>query len=129
MIPLERVVIALGLGSLAGGNSKRQESGVEWRIATISPRHRPGNYLLVASFSAACFTGGIFQLPSIIDGGFSFGQYSRSIRMNLSLGAGSQLASLSLPGSSFSHSSAKHNGRSASRGEDGARRARRRIAP
>ena len=36
-----------------------------------------------------------------IDGSFSFGQYRRSIRMNLPLGAGSQLASLSLPGDSF----------------------------
>jgi hypothetical protein len=46
-------------------------------------------------------TGGIFQVPSMIDGDFSFGQYFRSIRTNLSFGAGSQFASLSLPGDSF----------------------------
>ncbi len=49
----------------------------------------------------AFWTDGIFHVPSRIDGGFSFGQYSRSIRMNLSFGAGSQLASLPLPGDSF----------------------------
>ena len=36
-----------------------------------------------------------------MDGGFSLGQYSRSIRMNSSFGAGSQFCSLSLPGDSF----------------------------
>src|SRR6266849_6735982 len=49
----------------------------------------------------AFFTGGIFQVPVRIDQSFSFGQYKHSIRMNLSLGAGNQLASLSLPGDSF----------------------------
>src|SRR5215475_8053685 len=39
--------------------------------------------------------------PSSTDGGFSFGQYMRIIGMNSPLGAGSQLASLSLPGDSF----------------------------
>jgi hypothetical protein len=46
-------------------------------------------------------TDGIFHVPSMIDGGFSFGQYIRSIRTNLSLGAGSQFGSLSSPGDSF----------------------------
>jgi hypothetical protein len=32
--------------------------------------------------------------------GFSFGQYNRRIRLNLSLGAGNQFGSLSLPGDS-----------------------------
>ena len=37
-------------------------------------------------------------MPSIIEGGFSLGQYSRSIRTNLPAGAGSQLDSFTLPG-------------------------------
>src|SRR5262245_13711787 len=49
----------------------------------------------------ATVTAGGFQLPSRIDGAVSFGQYSRIMRMNSPLGAGSQLASLSLPGDSF----------------------------
>ena len=40
----------------------------------------------------AFFTGGGDHVPSRIEGGFSFGQYIRIIRMNWSLGAGSQLA-------------------------------------
>ena len=40
-------------------------------------------------------------MPLMIDGFFSFGQYSRIIRMNLPGGAGSQLDSLSVPGESF----------------------------
>ena len=36
-------------------------------------------------------TSGIFQLPSMSDGGFSFGQYSRIIRMNPSFEAVRQL--------------------------------------
>lgn len=40
-------------------------------------------------------------MPSIIEGDSSFGQYMRSMRMNCSLGAGSQLDSFSLPGNSF----------------------------
>src|SRR5262245_6510026 len=47
------------------------------------------------------FTPGGFQVPSMIDGGVSWGQYSRIISTNFSFGAGSQLASLSLPGDSF----------------------------
>src|SRR5208283_191330 len=38
------------------------------------------------------------QVPSRIEGGLSFGQYMRRIRMNRSAGAGSQLDSLSFPG-------------------------------
>jgi len=36
----------------------------------------------------------------MIEGGFCFGQYSRSMGINLVLGAGSQLASLAFPGES-----------------------------
>ncbi len=36
----------------------------------------------------------------MIEGGVSFGQYSRNIRMNGAFGAGSQLASFALPGES-----------------------------
>ena len=46
-------------------------------------------------------TGGISHEPLTIEGSFSFGQYMRSIRMNLPDGAGSQLDSLSEPGESF----------------------------
>ena len=41
--------------------------------------------------------GGV-QVPLMIDGLFSFGQYIRSIGMKSPLDAGSQLASLPLPG-------------------------------
>ena len=45
------------------------------------------------------FTAGGFQVPSRIEGfGVSFGQYSRSIRTNFPVGAGSQFASLSRAG-------------------------------
>jgi hypothetical protein len=46
-------------------------------------------------------TCGTFQLPSMIEGGVSFGQYIRSIKTKSPFGAGSQLASLSAPGDSF----------------------------
>jgi hypothetical protein len=45
-------------------------------------------------------TAGIVHVPLMIEGSFSFGQYIRSIRMNLSAGAGSQFDSLSAPGES-----------------------------
>ncbi len=51
--------------------------------------------------SATLFTGGIVHVPSMIDGLLSFGQYMRSIRMNLPAGAGSQFDSLFAPGESF----------------------------
>src|SRR5262249_28968462 len=50
---------------------------------------------------ATFFTGGIVHVPSRIDGLVSFGQYIRSMRMNLPAGAGSQLLSFSGPGLSF----------------------------
>jgi integrase len=49
----------------------------------------------------ALLTDGIVHVPSRIDGAFSFGQYMRSIRINLPVGAGSQFDSLSAPGESF----------------------------
>jgi hypothetical protein len=54
-----------------------------------------------AAAQFALTTAGIFQVPSMMDGGFSRGQYIRSIRTNLSFGAGSQFASLALPGDWF----------------------------
>ncbi len=45
-------------------------------------------------------SGGGCQLPSRIDGEVSEGPYTRRHRLNVSLGAGSQLASLSFPGDS-----------------------------
>jgi hypothetical protein len=51
--------------------------------------------------NATRFIAGGFQVPSMTDGAVSLGQYRRSIRTNFSLGAGSQFASLSLPGDSF----------------------------
>jgi hypothetical protein len=56
---------------------------------------------LVELIHGVYFAPGIVHVPSKIDGGLSLGQYIRSIRMNLSLGAGSQLDSLSVPGFSF----------------------------
>jgi len=46
-------------------------------------------------------TPGGLQVPLRIEGGASFGQYMRNIGMKSPVGAGSQLASLSLPGDSF----------------------------
>ena len=46
-------------------------------------------------------TPGGLQVPLRIEGGASFGQYMRNIGMKSPFGAGSQLASLSLPGDSF----------------------------
>jgi hypothetical protein len=50
---------------------------------------------------ATFFTAGMVQLPLMIDGLRSFGQYMRSMRTNLPAGAGSQFDSLSGPGESF----------------------------
>ena len=60
-----------------------------------------------APASSSCYiqlaltTCGTFQLPSMIEGGVSFGQYIRSIRTKSPFGAGSQFASLSAPGDSL----------------------------
>ena len=48
---------------------------------------------------AKAMAGG-FQLPSMIEGGVSLGQYNRNIVINFALGAGNQFASLALPGDS-----------------------------
>ncbi len=40
-------------------------------------------------------------MPLLIEGSLSFGQYMRSIRRKSPFGAGSQFASMSLPGDSF----------------------------
>src|SRR5271166_718377 len=48
----------------------------------------------------ARFTGCGVHVPSRIDGGVSVGQYKRITSANFPLGAGSQFASLSLPGES-----------------------------
>src|SRR5215831_17102879 len=55
--------------------------------------------LLEFSHSATLIAGG-FHVPSRIEGGVSFGQYSRSIGTNFAFGAGSQFASLAFPGDS-----------------------------
>src|SRR5262249_58618403 len=60
----------------------------------------PGVGAAPAPPPALCTAGG-FHDPSRIDGFFSLGQYIRSVRRNGPFGAGSQLASLSLPGDSF----------------------------
>ena len=62
------------------------------------PRDCKGTH--VGKCYCTCFVAGGFHVPSMIDGGVSFGQYSRSMGMNLAFGAGSQLASLALPGES-----------------------------
>jgi hypothetical protein len=50
------------------------------------------------AFPLTFFTAGGFHVPLIMEGDFSFGQYMRNIKTNLSFGAGSQLLSLSAPG-------------------------------
>ena len=54
-----------------------------------------------ADFQLVSLTAGIFHEPSRMEGGVSFGQYSRIIKMNLSFGAGNQFCSFALPGDSF----------------------------
>ena len=54
----------------------------------------------VVELSVALVTFGGTQLPLMIDGLLSSGQYKRNIKMNLSAGDGSQLDSLSTPGNS-----------------------------
>jgi hypothetical protein len=73
---------------LTFGNSVAKKNGRPCRAARVKVR----------TVYITCFTGGMVQEPSRIEGGVSLGQYRRSIRMNLSAGAGSQLDSLSLPG-------------------------------
>src|SRR5215831_4549828 len=53
---------------------------------------------LAPPYAVTFLTAGGFHVPLMIDGDFSFGQYSRIIRTNLPCGAGSQLLSLSAPG-------------------------------
>jgi hypothetical protein len=48
-----------------------------------------------AAAHATFVTAGIVQMPSMIEGSFSFGQYIRSMRTNLPFGAGSQFDPLS----------------------------------
>lgn len=64
-------------------------------LAKVIPWFRPGSGS--AAYSAT-LTGGIVQVVSMIEGGVSSGQYIRSMRMNLSFGAGSQFDSFSAPG-------------------------------
>jgi hypothetical protein len=59
-----------------------------------------GSALEALCARGAGFTAGGSHVPSRIEGGVSFGQYKRNIGMNFAFGAGSQLASLSLPGES-----------------------------
>ncbi len=53
------------------------------------------------AFPVTFLTAGGFHVPLMMEGGFSFGQYMRNIKMNLSFGAGSQLLFLSAPGDWF----------------------------
>ena len=53
---------------------------------------------VAAFYQTIFFAAGGVHVPSMIEGSFSFGQYMRSIRMNLPAGAGSQFVSLSAPG-------------------------------
>src|SRR5580704_6120144 len=74
------------------------------RRLAARPGIDPGSYLPPRSNRIEdyfdSFMAGGFQLPSMIEGGVSFGQYRRSMGMNLAFGAGSQLASFALPGES-----------------------------
>ena len=76
------------------GRRAPKKSRTKSRGTCSSPRsgHRTGY--------ATSLTGGMCQVPSRIDGFVVLGQYSRSMRVNRSFGAGSQLDSLSAPGES-----------------------------
>ena len=67
------------------------------------PRHRCGDIIALNGdqASARLLTCGTFQLPSMIEGACSFGQYRRIISTKSPFGAGSQLALSRLPGDSF----------------------------
>ncbi len=54
----------------------------------------------ITRYFLICTPGG-FHEPSMIVGGVSFGQYSRSIKSKFFSGAGSQFDSLSFPGDWF----------------------------
>src|SRR5512143_4019156 len=67
------------------------------RLATFDEVVYPLWSRLVAyvAFQLTFFAAGGVHVPLIMEGDFSFGQYMRNIKTNLSFGAGSQLLSLS----------------------------------
>ena len=65
--------------------------GQSQRVSFAAPANRP---------YVATSIGGAFQVPSRIEIGASLGKYRCSMTLNFALGAGSQFASLSLPGDS-----------------------------
>jgi hypothetical protein len=75
-------------------------SVLECWARSISPGNAPAAAPAAARY-ATFFAGGGDQVPLMIEGWVSLGQYMRSISWNLPLGAGSQFASLSAPGDSF----------------------------
>jgi hypothetical protein len=90
-------------GSSAKGGQKLTRA-VGRRTCLVS--HRPSHFvsltIAIRGYGApTLITCGTFQLPSMIEGAVSLGQYIRSIRIKSPLGAGSQFGSLSAPGDSF----------------------------
>ena len=84
------------VASAASFNNKRPPRKAASNGCVSLERHRwraP-----VVELSVALVTFGGTQLPLMIDGLLSSGQYKRNIKMNLSAGDGSQLDSLSTPG-------------------------------
>ncbi len=63
--------------------------------------HFVSQAIAIRGYEPTLTTCGTFQLPSMIEGAVSLGQYIRSIRTKSPLGAGSQFDSLSAPGDSF----------------------------
>src|SRR5215475_12838502 len=77
---------------------------IRGQVACSTPQQRiarrDGRAMRSNVYEASLTSAG-FHVPSRMDGGFSLGQYNRIISTKASAGAGSQLASLSLPGESF----------------------------
>jgi hypothetical protein len=74
----------------------RSKSPLIW----VTNGHR-GVVDLRSHYAATFITIGTFQEPSRSDGSVALGQYNRIIKIKSPLGAGSQFASLSLPGDAF----------------------------
>ena len=90
-------------GSLGSTSNSRSCHRTERRNCAPAPRCFKPLQLAPAEAKRgydASFTSGTFHVPSRIDGGFSFAQYIRIMRTNVSAGAGSQFDSFSLPGDS-----------------------------
>ena len=108
-MPVGAQAVEIGMAGTVSGNPlsasakttpHRWPRGLSVQQDAPPPAHEPPSAPPEGPDYPAALIAGGFQVPSIIDGGVSVGQYSRSIGMNLAFGAGSQLASFALPGGS-----------------------------